>query len=401
MKNAFRGHIPALDGVRGLAIGLVLAVHLFSNLMPGGGFFHNALKQLLSYGALGVEVFFVLSGFLITGILYDTKTKAHFFKNFYMRRFLRIFPLYYGVLALIALVAFGLPQWVALEPQTLKEMHNLQGIQGWLWSYGLNFYIWLRHITDWAQLPYVSHFWSLCVEEHFYMFWPIVVFCLPRKPLIGVAMGLVAFSMFMRMGMYFAELNPLAIYALTFCRFDALCLGGILALVVRSNHSAEHHLRWMRKAALWLLGIGALFVLLSFLLTWGQKDTPLWNFFRPLRETAFNVVFAGILAGALVAKPHSLVAGFFCSTFMRFLGRYSYGLYVYHAMLAYYFVSRNTLEFVQQWVPHALAATLLLGSLGCALSCAMAVLSYHIFEKHFLKLKSFFEAKPDKAPKAN
>jgi len=393
MSKAFKGHIPALDGVRGLAIGLVLAVHLFSNLMPWGGFFQNTLKQTFSYGSLGVEVFFVLSGFLITGILWDTKTKAGYFKNFYMRRFLRIFPLYYGVLALIALVAFGLPRLIALEPQLLSEMQTLQGLQGWLWSYGLNFYIWLHNVSDWAQLPYVSHFWSLCVEEHFYIFWPVLVFLFPRKKLIHVAMGMVVFSMLTRMGMYFAEANPLAVYALTFCRFDALCLGSILALVVRGENSAEAYVLWMKKTSRWLLGGGALFIVVSFFVTLGQKEGALWNVVKPLRETAFNVVFAGILASALVAGARSWVSLFFCSAFMRFLGRYSYGLYVYHAMVSYYFVSRNTLAFVQQWVANDLAATFLLGSFGCVLSCLIAFVSYHAFEKHFLKLKVFFEAR--------
>ncbi|MCL2626733.1 MAG: acyltransferase [Cystobacterineae bacterium] len=399
MKKAFEGHIPALDGIRGLAIGLVLTVHLFSNPMPWAGGLQNALKQLFSYGALGVEVFFVLSGFLITGILYDTKTKPYFFKNFYMRRFLRIFPLYYGVLALIALVAFGLPHLAPLGPQTLGEMHTLQSIQGWLWSYGLNFYIWLCNVTDWAQLPYVSHFWSLCVEEHFYILWPLLVFFFSRKTLIRMAVGLIAFSLATRLAMYAAGANPLAIYALTFCRFDALCLGGILALVARGDNTPEHHVQWMRKASHWLLGCGGLFILLSFLATAGQKDSTLWNVFRPLRETAFNVVFAGILATALSAKPRSLVSAFFCSKLMRFLGRYSYGLYVYHAMVAYFLVSRNALAFVKEWVPHDLAATFVLGGFGCLVSCLLAVVSYHAFEKHFLKLKALFESASVGVPK--
>ena len=388
-----------MDGIRGLAIGLVLAVHLFSNPMPWAGAFQNALKQLFSYGALGVEVFFVLSGFLITGILYDTKAKPHFFKNFYMRRLLRIFPLYYGVLALIALVAFGLPKLATLGPQTLGEMHTLQSIQGWLWSYGLNFYIWLRNVTEWAQLPYVSHFWSLCVEEHFYMLWPFLVFFFPRKTLVYMAGGLIVFSLATRLGMYAVEANPLAIYALTFCRFDALCLGGILALVVRGGNTPEHYVRWMRKTGYWLLGGGGLFILFSFLVTAGQKDSTLWNVFRPLRETAFNVVFAGILAMAITAKPRSLTWAFFCSKFMGFLGRYSYGLYVYHAMVAYFLISRNGLEFVKQWVPNEVAAAFVLGSFGCLVSCLMAVVSYHAFEKHFLKLKTFFEPAPAAAGK--
>jgi len=392
MKKAFQGHLPALDGVRGLAISLVMAVHLFSNPLPWGGFFQNTFKQLLSYGALGVEVFFVLSGFLITGILQDSRTRPGYFKNFYMRRCLRIFPLYYGVLALVALWAFGLPTLVQLEPPTLSDMQRLQDIQGWLWSYGLNVYIWVHDVSAWTQLPYVAHFWSLCVEEHFYVFWPLVVFFFPRKPLMYVSLGMVAFSMFARMYMYATDANPLAIYVLTFCRLDALCLGSLLALAVRGECRPEEDMRWMRKAAHGLLGGGALFIVVSFFVTLGNKESLLWVVMKPLRETAFNVVFAGICACALVAGPRSLTAVFFCSSPLRFLGRYSYGLYVYHAMLASYFVRQDGHSFVKQWLPNDVAAACVLGGLGCVASCLIALLSFHVYEKHFLKLKVFFSS---------
>ena len=101
LSSNLHGHIPALDGVRGLAILMVLMDH-FIGEMPPANSLERAIVYVTGYGSYGVDLFFVLSGFLITGILYDTRDKAFYFRNFYMRRFLRIFPLYYGVLALLS-----------------------------------------------------------------------------------------------------------------------------------------------------------------------------------------------------------------------------------------------------------------------------------------------------------
>src|SRR5688572_9977607 len=98
-----RGHIPALDGIRGLAI-LLVTIYRFAGTHDGGT--PRWLLPVLEFGTHGVDLFFVLSGFLITGILFDAKGEAHYFRNFYARRTLRIFPLYYGTLALVLI---GLP----------------------------------------------------------------------------------------------------------------------------------------------------------------------------------------------------------------------------------------------------------------------------------------------------
>jgi len=152
-------HIPALDGLRGLAVVLVLLVHFVGNTQPWTAF-DRLLVKASNYGLYGVDLFFVLSGYLITGILHDSKGSSHALRNFYMRRVLRIFPLYCGVLLLLFHALRLAP---SIYPPALEESARHQG---WLWSYTANVFIALR--GAWA-LPYVSHFWSLAIEEHFYL----------------------------------------------------------------------------------------------------------------------------------------------------------------------------------------------------------------------------------------
>ena len=147
-----RGHLPVLDGVRGLAILMVLVFHFVGNMQPTN-WVERVIVGVTNYGSYGVELFFVLSGFLITGILYDTHKKPHYFRNFYMRRLLRIFPLYYGVLALVFFVAPLIP---LLRGPALDYLVDRPA---WAWLYAVNIYI--AKQGEWS-FSYLDHFWSLC-----------------------------------------------------------------------------------------------------------------------------------------------------------------------------------------------------------------------------------------------
>ena len=159
-EPALRGHMPVLDGVRGLAILMVMFLHFVGNVPPQGRI-EDAIAGVTNYGSYGVELFFVLSGFLITGILYDSRDEPRHFRNFYMRRVLRIFPLYYGVLAL---VFFAAPLIALFRGPTLDYLVDRQA---WAWLYAVNIYI--AKNGAWS-FSYLDHFWSLAIEAHVYLF---------------------------------------------------------------------------------------------------------------------------------------------------------------------------------------------------------------------------------------
>ena len=171
--RASTSRVPALDGLRGIAVLLVL-IHHFSGIPAAGlgvptGFYREWLR-FATIGWAGVDLFFVLSGFLITSILYDAKGPAlAFFKNFYARRALRIFPVYY---VLVVFMLFLLP-WII--PGEEAASAKLRDNQLWLWFYLRN----IQSLADFQSLigtgHLVGHLWSLAVEEQFYLVWPMVV----------------------------------------------------------------------------------------------------------------------------------------------------------------------------------------------------------------------------------
>src|SRR5258706_10368119 len=186
------GHLRALDGLRGIANLMVLMVHFYQRTLMEGinPIFRIPLARIVGAGAYGVELFFVLSGFLITGILLDTKNKPGAFIKFYARRFLRIFPLYYGALAVVFLL---LPRFIEFD----KGANEISSHQIWLWTYFANWPS-TKFIWDDSNLFLLGHFWSLSVEEHFYLLWPSVVFLCSNRALLRTCLALIALAAFSR-----------------------------------------------------------------------------------------------------------------------------------------------------------------------------------------------------------
>ena len=379
------GRLPVLDGVRGLAVLMVMLFHFVGD-RPPSSWVDGAVVHVTGFGAYGVELFFILSGFLITGILYDTHNGSHYFRNFYMRRLLRIFPLYYGVLALVFFVAPLIP---LLRGPTLDYLVHRQA---WAWLYGVNIYI--AKDGDWS-FSYLNHFWSLAIEEHFYFFWPVVVFVLARRPRTLIVVTLVGSlgAILARLTGSLMGLNWWTTYTLTPFRLDALTLGAFLAVTARQPGGLD---RMARALPLAVTAVGGLIVV-TFVWTRLISREGL-ELVLPVRAALIEILLACLLVWALIAPGRSTTSRFFCSRSMVFLGTYSYGLYVYHHFISYYLASnRIDLQLGPRLGSHW-AAVALQATLGAAASLALAYLSYELFEKRFLRLKRLFQTAKAAAP---
>jgi len=373
-----RGHLPVLDGVRGLAILMVLVFH-FVGTVPPSSSLERAIVGVTKYGSYGVELFFVLSGFLITGILYDSHDHPRYFRNFYIRRLLRVFPLYYGVLALVFFVA---PLVALLRGPTLDFLVDRQA---WAWLYAVNIYI--ARQGEWS-FSYLDHFWSLSIEEHFYFVWPLVVFLLARRPrlLIRVSLATALCAMLARLMGSLLGLSWWTTYTLTPFRLDGLALGGFLAVAARQPGGLE---RLARSLPLVVTVVGGL---LTVTFAWTRVvSRDGLELILPVRAALILMLLACLLVWALIAPERSATSRLFRSRFMVFLGIYSYGLYVYHHFISYYLTSSRTDLELASWLGSHGAAVAIQATLGATASLALAYLSYEVFEKRFLRLKRRFE----------
>jgi peptidoglycan/LPS O-acetylase OafA/YrhL len=373
-----RGHMPTLDGLRGLAILMVLLDHFVGGMLPTNSV-ERVIVYVTGYGSYGVDLFFVLSGFLITGILYDARDKTYYFRNFYMRRFLRIFPLYYGVLALLFFVGPLIP---LLHGATLDYLRERQA---WAWLYGVNIYTAIY--GEW-RLSFINHFWSLSVEEHFYLFWPLVVYLLARRPRALIVLSLVVSlsAMLARLVGSLMGLSWFTTGVLTPFRLDGLALGAFLAVAARQPGGLKW-LIWALPRVMAVVG-GLLAATVVWIRLLGARHgLELVGGVRPM---LIEMALAGLLVWALVAHERSATSRFFRNRFMVFLGTYSYGLYVYHHFISYYLRDNFTeLELAPLLGSHG-AAVALQAALGASASLGVAYLSYELVEKRFLRLKRLF-----------
>lgn len=363
-------NLPHLDGVRGLAILLVMLHHFTQGHPAAGDLGQSIVFGIGEIGWTGVDLFFVLSGFLITSILLESREGRGYFGRFFSRRFLRIFPLYY---ASLAVVFFVLPHLGTTLP--LPDPDD----QHWYWLYLANVHIALH---AW-QARTVTHFWSLAIEEHFYLVWPFVVKWVTRRGTMIACLVLIAVATISRGALWSMTHDPVPAYVLTFTRLDLLAAGGLLAGLSHGEGGVP-----ACRVPAWFSGLfGALgfaaFVLHDGVFDWGA---------RHLAAQLFCGWVTAALSVWLLVVAIDPVQPRWARTFLnlaplRMLGRYSYGLYVVHVVVdeaCRRGVPSIGLPIFESWT--ALGTILTVG-LRLTLSMGLAYLSYHAFEKWFLRLK--------------
>jgi len=368
---------PALDGLRAIAILSVMALHFGLQV-----WWAPAVK----WGWVGVDLFFVLSGFLITGILFDSLQSPAYFKNFYMRRALRIFPLYYGFwLLLLLLTPIFHFQWNVQVLSTVGYLGNL--VQNA--SHGASTVLVHRSLGHAGQEHRLifTHFWSLCVEEQFYLIWPALVFLLrERRRLLQLCLACIVLVPFLRA--FVMHRDPQFFYAgglyfNTFARIDTLLIGAALALWLRGPAPAPAVLRrWALRMA---VGTPLLLFALSFWRSRLGYQTFDQHVFVDVGYTIVGLGSAAVLTLAIM--PGCRIYRLLRWRPLTNIGRVSYGMYLIHGLLVDPIAGH--LGAFKRW-----HLGLLSPLLGFTLSYVLAQLSFRFLESPFLRLKERFATRP-------
>lgn len=369
-------HLSALDGVRGLAILLVLFHHC-TVIIPHSPF-EKWLVQLSVLGAHGVDLFFVLSGFLITGILLYTKGQPGFFKNFYIRRILRISPLYY------ALVFFSfavVPFVLRLHPLGAAKLARFSTVaHDWPWYvfYCSNILIAIKEKFSHGILDVT---WSLAIEELFYLIWPVVVAFIDKAHLKKIMMSVILLTLILRIVLWEMHFSWIQIYVLTFTRIDALAFGCLLALFYEPQSS-------YRKHDIMFLAVIGVVLSLFFVNGFFVRESFAMNIIYSL----VGLFFFKFIKIILDAPQGGFLNRIFTTKFLVTFGRYSYAIYLFH--LPVRAIIRDlwfgNIQF-RSFFGGPVAGQLFFYFLAASAAFACAWISWNVLEKHCLSLKRYFE----------
>ncbi len=348
-----------LDGLRAIAVFLVLIQHF----VPQG----HVLLKLITWGTIGVQLFFVLSGFLITRILLDARTRidcgavtlGFTLRQFHIRRILRIFPVFYASLFLLAAFNIGPVR------ETLV----------WHLTYMSNVYLTIRG----EMHDNITHFWSLAVELHFYMLWPFVILCTPRKYVLPIILSTVVFAPVYRFTLGALHMNPIARIWLLPASMDTLGVGALLAYFTLNEQGLGKYRGLLAKNGLWmgalgLLGISVLRMLE--LLPWGPEVFVMGS--------VLALFFFGLVDGAVRGYP-GILGKFLEFAPLAYAGKISYGVYIIHHFVPE--ILDKSMPALGMGVPASLPLRFVLYT---AVSILLAAVSWHCMEKPINGLKRHF-----------
>lgn len=367
------GRIKALDGLRSLV--LLVMFHHFT-VKAAEGFTGAVAVPFHLTGTLGItalDVFFVLSGFLITRILLQSRESPAYFRNFYLRRALRILPLYYGFLLVYLVI---LPRVAPWDPVAIDLSF---GEQAYYWFHLVN----VPYAFHERLAAFTGHFWSLSVEEHFYLLWPLIVWKSSRAALRRFIFGALAIATLTKVASLVFWPDTLIFYVLTPARLDGLALGALLAVVWDESDQRTWWVRAIVRGGKW----GAVLMVVVFST---HALVPMPPGLSPSWRGILFLVCSAWMAAAIVAKMLMGEGGaarrLAESWPLRRVGLYSYGMYILHDPLAWLLdqsgvIHRPQLGATVSWT---LAYTLILAIATFALAAA----SWHLFERPVLKLRA-------------
>ena len=378
--------IPALDGVRGLAILLVILFH--HTLMPPETLFDRVYVNLVRLGWSGVDLFFVLSGFLITGLLVDAKGGPHYYRNFYVRRTLRIFPLYYAFL----FFSLRLSPWLWPDtPLAAMARESLEGrSEAWYWLYGSNI---LFALDQNFGHPNLAVTWSLAIEEQFYLVWPFVVALTSRRTLMWTCGGLILSAFALRTWLVVSGAHTIVPYVLPLCRMDALAAGALVALAMRGDRSGPPAAPARLLMIARIVAPAAAVIVLAIWCIENPFDNADWS--EPLMQTAgytaLALGYAGLVTLAASGRDDAWVGRFFRCSPLRMLGRYSYALYLFHVPVRRFIRDEYfPVASFPTWLGSPLPGQLLFYVAATVPALALAWLSWHLYERQWLALSKYF-----------
>ncbi len=319
------------------------------------------LGRWVHLGYTGVALFFVLSGFLITGILMDSRKAVNYFRSFYARRALRIFPVYYWTLLFLFLIVPWVFPTAGIPPAHDRIFYLLY----------LN--NWTRFLHEPNNLPYAGHLWSLSVEEQFYWLWPLVIFRTPERALKWICVGAMILGIGVAVYLSHAGASSDSIGRNTFVALPSLMLGALCAIFFRHPPAVAHMKRWSRSILLIGFGLAAFFAISSR----SRYNGSSIGWFSGM---GLNLAFAIFLLSAMLGP--AVYRRFLALGPLRKIGRYSYGMYVYHIPF-YTFFNHS----------HLFSPGPIRAFVRIVLVFILAALSYEILEKRINSLKDNFRTK--------
>jgi len=353
-------YIPQLDGIRGLAIILVVSFHYFGTF------------PLLSFGWSGVDLFFVLSGYLITSRLIAMEERENHLLQFYKNRALRIMPIYYATF-----IAFFIGYHLLVSKPNLPGFSFYD--KNWA-SFIFFFQNWT--FIEWGDLKenHLQHFWSLAIEEQFYLVWPFVLYKFRKKEyFFKVLIVLILFIIISRVCLFIKYSDYMDyphFYYNTFCRMDAFLLGGILFLYQQKKRAKQ----------LVNYYYGGTIILIAGIIYTGYANISN-PFISTIGYTLIALMYAGLIY-SVTSYSGKFVLKIFNYSWLRFIGKISYGLYIFH-WIVLRFVEPKLSVWTSEYMGIAREYAHWWSLVGCLLiSLALSIISFFYFESFFLKMKS-------------